>query len=112
LPIQRPIKHQAWRGGGETGQLTYLTGGDGDVVLAKKMMKIGKASDSDIVVSGLLTGKNAATISLRPNGYFFSYVGGISKPRVNEDVVSGSIKLKEYDIIQIGSAKMQFTLKK
>jgi len=99
-------------GGGETGQLTYLTGGDGDVVLAKKMMKIGKASDSDIVVSGLLTGKNAATISLRPNGYFFSYVGGISKPRVNEDVVSGSIKLKEYDIIQIGSAKMQFTLKK
>ena len=97
---------------GETGLLTYLTGGDGDVILAKKMIKIGKAADSDIVVSGILTGKNAATISLRPNGYYFSYVGGISKPRINEDVVSGSIKLKEYDIIKIGSAKMQFTYKK
>jgi len=97
---------------GDSGLLTYLTGGDGDVTLTKKMMKIGKAADSDIVVSGLLTGKNAATISLRPNGYYFSYVGGLSKPRVNDDVVSGSIKLKEYDIIQVGSAKMQFTLKK
>ncbi len=95
-----------------TGLLTYLTGGEGDFILTKKMTKIGKSEDSDIVANGFLVGKNAATISIRPDGYYFSYVEGMSKPKVNEDSVKGTIQLEEYDIIEIGSLKMQFTYKK
>lgn len=92
--------------------LSYLAGGEGEVELTKKLIKIGKDAASDIVVGGLMMGQTAATISRRPNGYFLSYVGGMSKPKVNETVVKESVKLKEFDIIDIGSLKMQFVFKK
>lgn len=91
--------------------LTYLSGGHGEVDLAKKLIKIGKNSGCDIVVSGLGIGKTAATISRRPDGYYLSYVGGLSKLRVNGEVIKESIKLKEFDVVELGSAKMQFFTK-
>jgi pSer/pThr/pTyr-binding forkhead associated (FHA) protein len=90
------------------GVLSFLAGGEGEVRLAKKLVKIGKKSSSDIVVSGLMVGETAATISKRPNGYYLSYVGGISKPKVNGETVKMSALLKEFDVIEIGSVKMQF----
>lgn len=92
--------------------LTFLAGGEGDIELTKKLVKIGKDASSDIVASGLLVSATAATISRRPNGYFLSYVGGIAKPKVNDAVIKESVKLKEFDIIEIGSVKIQFVLKK
>ena len=92
--------------------LSYLSGGEGEVELTKKLIKIGKDSASDIVVSGLMVGHTAATISKRPNGYFLSYVGGMAKPKVNETAIKESVKLKEFDTIEIGSVKLQFVLKK
>ena len=91
--------------------LTYLSGGHGEIDLAKKLIKIGKNSGCDIVVSGLGIGKTAATISRRPDGYYLSYVGGLSKLRVNGEVIKESIKLKEFDVVELGSAKMQFFTK-
>lgn len=88
--------------------LSFLAGNKGEVVLSKKLTKIGKASDSDIVVRGFTVGKTAATISKRPNGYYLSYVGGMSKPKVNKTAVTESVKLNEFDVIEIGSAKVQF----
>ncbi len=96
----------------ESAFLTFLTGGEGDLPLTKKMTKIGKSDESDIIATGFLIGKNAATISIRPDGHYLSYVEGLSKPKVNDESVKGTIKLNEYDIIQIGSVKMQFTYKK
>lgn len=90
------------------GVLSFLAGGEGEVILTKKLTKIGKDASSDIVVGGLLVGKNALTISLRPKGYYISYVGGMAKPKVNDVVVKDTVKLNEFDIIQIGSAKLQF----
>ena len=92
--------------------LSYLSGGEGDMELTKKLIKIGKDPSSDIVAGGLLIGSTAATISRRPNGYFLSYVGGMAKPKVNDVVVKESVKLKEFDIVEIGSIKLQFVLKK
>ncbi len=97
---------------GPTGLLSDLAGDMGDILLSKKILKIGKDESSDIVINGLLAGKNAATISSRPDGYYLSYVGGIAKPKINDKSIKGSIKLEEYDIIEIGSSKMQFTYKK
>ncbi len=89
------------------GVLSYLAGGEGEVELTKKLTKIGKNSSSDIVVSGLTVGQTAATISKRPDGYHLSYVGGMSKPKVNNATVKESLGLKQFDVIEIGSVKMQ-----
>ncbi len=94
-----------------TGVLTYLAGGDGEVALSKKLIKIGKDVSSDIVVSGLGVGQTAATISVRPNGYYISRVGGLSKVKVNGNSVKESVPLKEFDVIELGSVKMQFFTK-
>lgn len=90
------------------GVLSYLAGGEGEIDLAKKLIKIGKEEGADIRVSGLTVGQTAATISRRPNGYFLNYVGGLSKPKINGRAVKESTPLNEFDIIEIGSVKLQF----
>lgn len=97
--------------GKPVGVLSYLAGGEGEVELARKLIKIGKDSNSDIHVSGLTIGHTSATISKRPNGYVLSYVAGLSKPKVNGKTVKQSVALKEFDVIEIGSLKMQFFTK-
>ncbi|HOI96194.1 MAG TPA: FHA domain-containing protein [Syntrophobacter fumaroxidans] len=92
----------------EVGVLSFLAGGSGEMTLQKKLTKIGKDALSDIVVSGLLVGRTAAAVSNRPTGYYLSYVGGLAKPKVNGETVRESVKLKEFDVIEVGSAKMQF----
>ena len=94
-----------------SGVLSYLAGGDGEFELTKKLIKIGKASSCDIVVGGLMMGKTAATISKRHNGYSLAYVEGMTKPKVNGEVIKDSVMLKEFDNIEFGSVKMQFFMK-
>ena len=94
-----------------SGTLAYLSGGEGEIVLAKKLMKLGKDSASDIVVGGFGVGQTAATISMRPNGYYLSHVGGLSKVKLNGEAVKDSVLLKEFDVLELGSIKMQFFTK-
>ena len=94
-----------------TGVLSYLSGGDGEIELTKKLIKIGKASSCDIVIGGLMMGKTAVTISKRPNGYSLAFVEGMSKPKVNGETIKDSVMLKEFDNIELGSVKMQFFIK-
>ena len=91
-----------------SGYLEYLSGGQGQLDLFSKLIKIGKAPTSEIVVKGLLVGWTAATISQRPDGYYLSYAGGICKPRVNDQPIKKSVMLRDLDIIAIGSVKLQF----
>lgn len=91
--------------------LSYLAGGEGEVELTKKLIKVGKDAASDIVVGGFMVGQTAFTISRRPNGYFLNFVGGMSKPKVNNTSVKESVKLKEFDTIELGSVKLQFVFK-
>ena len=95
----------------QVGMLSYLAGGEGEVELAKKLTKIGKDASCDIIVSGLMMGKLAATISKRPQGYSLSFVGGMSKPKVNGQAVTESVMLNDFDEIELGPVKMQFVLK-
>jgi hypothetical protein len=94
-----------------TGVLSFLAGGHGELVIKKKLIKIGKEASSDIMVKGLMIGKTAATISKRPKGFYLSYVGGMAKPKVNDVAIKESVLLKEFDVIEIGSVKMQFIYK-
>jgi pSer/pThr/pTyr-binding forkhead associated (FHA) protein len=90
------------------GTLTYLAGGKGEVILARKYTTIGKHPTSDIVVKGLFIGQTAVTISQLPDGFHLCHVGGITKPKVNKKTIKQSIILKDEDIIAIGSTKLQF----
>jgi len=93
------------------GVISLLEGGTGEVKISKKVIKIGKGSFCDIVAKGFFTGKVSATISSRPKGCYLSYVSGFAKPKVNGNSVRGAVQLKEFDIIQVGSVKMQFDIK-
>jgi pSer/pThr/pTyr-binding forkhead associated (FHA) protein len=102
-PLQR--NESAW------GYLAFLAGGQGHLDLSGKLIKIGKDPASEIVVKGFWVGWTAATISRRPDGYYLSYAGGITKPRVNNQTVKKSVMLQDLDVIAIGSVKLQFFLK-
>ncbi len=93
------------------GVLTYLAGGNGKVKLNGKITKLGKHRTSDIVVKGLFVGRTSFTISRRPDVFYLSYFGGLSKPKINEKAVKQSAILKNLDIIDIGSTKLQFFIK-
>ena len=97
---------------GILGVLTYLAGGNGKIKLNGKITKLGKHHTSDIVLKGLFVGRTSVTISKRPDGFYLSYVGGLSKPKLNEKTVKQSAILKYLDIIEIGSTKLQFFTQK
>jgi pSer/pThr/pTyr-binding forkhead associated (FHA) protein len=109
-PSAPPVKSTATRQQ-PVGVLSYLAGGDGEISITKKLMKIGKDPSSDIVVNGFGVKATAATISMRPDGYYLSHVGGLTKTKVNGDAVKDSVPLKEFDIIELGSVKVQFFTK-
>lgn len=91
--------------------VTYLTGGEGRLVLKNKLIKIGRDDTADIKIKGLTLGRFAATISKRSDGYHISFVGGMARPRVNEEPIAQNQLLNDMDIIEIGPAKLQFSLK-
>jgi pSer/pThr/pTyr-binding forkhead associated (FHA) protein len=93
------------------GTLAYLSGGRGTLVLTGNLIKIGKDPASEVVAKGFGVGWAAATISRRPDGYYLSRVGGLVKPRVNSRKVDTSQRLRDLDVIDIGSVKLQFFLK-
>ena len=93
---------------GSAGGLAFLSGGSGQIKLSGEITKIGKHPESDIVIKGLWVGQTAVTISKRSDGFYLSYVGGLSKPKINDKRVKQSVILNDFDIIDIGSTKLQF----
>jgi len=92
------------------GVLTYLAGGIGQVKLTRKITTIGKDPTSDIEVTRLLMGSTAATISKTAEGFCFKYIGGLPRPRVNNQPLKKSSILNDQDIIEIGSTRLQFSI--
>ena len=90
--------------------LTFVTGGSEDYELTKKLVKLGKGEEADIRLGGLFAPKVAATISRRPTGYHLSPTGR-AKVKVNNIQIQSSHRLKEFDTIEIGPAKLQFYYK-
>ncbi|MDH4316959.1 MAG: FHA domain-containing protein [Desulfobulbaceae bacterium] len=95
---------------GQKPSLTYINGGQGKVVLEKKITTLGKSDECDIVAKGLMVGDVAAQIVAESDGYYLSYQNGFTKPSVNGQAVKGSVKLKSSDLIEIGSVTLRFRL--
>jgi pSer/pThr/pTyr-binding forkhead associated (FHA) protein len=87
---------------------TFLKGGRGYVSINSKTFKIGKCKSSDIIVKGLMVGDTAALITSIENHYYLTYQKGITKPVVNGNMIKGSVKLKNADIIKIGTTELKF----
>ena len=90
------------------GILSFLDGGNGKYICRKSITKLGKSPDSDVVVKGFMVGSTSATISRRPDGFYLSYVSGMSRPKVNEKKIKQETILNDLDIIAIGSSRLQF----
>jgi pSer/pThr/pTyr-binding forkhead associated (FHA) protein len=95
---------------GPVGTLDYLDGGLGRIELNRKITTIGTDPTSDVVIKGLLMDPTAATINKVPEGFCFNYIGGRPRPKINGAPVESSTFLAASDIIQIGSARLQFSI--
>ncbi len=93
------------------GVLMFVEGGKGEFELSQKVTKIGKSSSSDIVIRGFMVGKTAAMVVKKDKGYYLSHVKGRAKPKIYSKTITSEELLKEYDLIEIGSSKLQFLLK-
>ena len=90
--------------------LAFVSGGRGEHEIKRKLVKLGKGEEADIPIGGLFTPRVAATISRRPTGYHLSPAGR-AKVKVNGVQIGGSHRLREFDNIEIGPAKLQFYYK-
>ena len=91
-------------------KLSFLSERKEDLGLNAKPVRIGKDPQSDILVKGFAVVKTSAIINKLPDGWYINYVGGLSKPRLNNKTIKESIKLEKLDIISIGSTKLQFII--
>jgi len=96
------------------GGISIVSGGveQKDVKLTKRLTVGGKGESADIKLRGFFVGKIAFIISKRPNGFFITHSGGRSMTKVNGVAVEGQRELKDGDIIDVGSTRMQFYAKK
>ena len=94
------------------GALTILSGGTPQIIdLNKRLIRLGKGSESEVKCSGLLVGKTAALINKRPNGFFLAYAEGLKKPEVNGQVVATQVQLQDGDEIVVGNTRMTFNVR-
>ncbi|MBW1776216.1 MAG: FHA domain-containing protein [Deltaproteobacteria bacterium] len=93
---------------GFVGVLTFISGGSGELVLEKDTIRIGKSEDADVVIRGMLVGKTAAVIQKTGDGYEIRPGEGLAKPKVNFAPLKETLRLEEFDVIDIGSVKLQF----
>jgi len=90
--------------------LAFVSGGSGEHEIKRKLIKLGKGEEADIPIGGLFTPKVAATISRRPTGYHLSPTVR-AKVKVNGVQIGSSHRLREFDSIEIGPARLQFYYK-
>ena len=91
--------------------LTFLSGGSGRYDMSKSLITIGRTRRSDIVIGGFfafLAGDPAAVISKTPQHHYLNNASGWIKPKVNGQTIRGPVRLKDLDIIKIGSVVLQY----
>jgi len=93
------------------GVLSDLSDNRSEIILSKKLVKLGKDPKSDVRVRGFALAGIAATITELADGWYLSHVSGLFKPKVNKQPVKRSVKLNSLDTIEIGSTKFQFIVR-
>ena len=63
-----------------------------------------------MVVKGFLVGQTAVTITQKPEGFYLTPISGLAKLKVDGNTVKVPTLIDDLSIIEIGSAKLQFSL--
>jgi pSer/pThr/pTyr-binding forkhead associated (FHA) protein len=92
--------------------LSYMDGSNRIFPLTTSPVKIGKSSENHIQVKGLFLAKTIATINRTGKEFRLAPSEGTSRLKVNYQPVKTEIVLKEFDVIEIGSAQFQFCFQK
>mgnify|MGYP000654579420 CR=1 FL=1 len=85
-----------------------MSGGKGTLTVSGNLFTLGRDPACDLVVRGWRVGRTAATLSRRPDGWYLSYVGGFSRPRVNGRTLRAPLRLADLDVIALGGVQLQF----
>lgn len=89
----------------------FLSGEKRHLNLDKSLITIGRSNQCDIIIPGFfafLAGDPAATISKTPQHHYISSTGGWVKPKVNGQAIRGPVRLKNMDIIKVGTVILQY----
>lgn len=76
--------------------------------LKKETTLMGSGDNVDIRIKGFTVANVAVTVRRAKDGYYASFMGGLSKLRVNGNKVDGEVKLKSKDRVEIGSYMFEF----
>jgi pSer/pThr/pTyr-binding forkhead associated (FHA) protein len=90
------------------GELTFLDGSKNPLLLEKTVTTIGKDSICDIFAKGFLVGKISAEIFKRQDGFYIKPAAGKFSPKLNHQPIKTEVKLNDFDVIEIGSTRLQF----
>lgn len=88
--------------------LSYMDGSNRSFPLKKFPIRIGKSPENDIQIKGFFAGKTAAIIRQIDEEFLLAPAEGFTKPKVNYQAVRKEVVLNEFDVIEIGSVKLQF----
>jgi pSer/pThr/pTyr-binding forkhead associated (FHA) protein len=88
--------------------LSYMDGSNRSFPLKAFPIKIGKSPENHIQVKGLFVGKTTAIINRVGEEFRLVPAEGFTKPKVNYQAVKEEVILNEFDVIEVGSAKLQF----
>lgn len=91
--------------------ITFLDGSRDAIEIDKPLITIGKESICDIKVKGLFIGKVSAEILQRENIFIVKPATEKSKMKLNYKPIKAETVLKDFDVIEVGSTKMQFHIK-
>jgi predicted component of type VI protein secretion system len=91
--------------------LTFLDGTRDSFVIDKQMITIGKENTCDIKVKGLFIGNASAELLQKDEVYYVKPATPKSKVKLNYKSIKSETVLKNFDVIDVGSTKMQFHLK-
>ncbi len=88
--------------------LSYMDGSNRSFPMTTFPIKIGKAPENHIQIKGFFAGKTAAVIRRVGEEFRLAPSEGFTRPKVNYQAVKEEVVLNEFDVIEIGSTKLQF----
>ncbi|MCF8024183.1 MAG: FHA domain-containing protein [Desulfobacteraceae bacterium] len=94
--------------GSASALLSFLSKELEPVRLNKDETFLGKDQGCDIRVRGWRVDKTEAKIEKRPDGYYVCPVAGKPRIKLNYQAVKSEVKLKEFDVIELGDTMIQF----
>jgi hypothetical protein len=78
--------------------------------LENRLITIGKSDTAEIKLKGFFAPKVAAVVNRNGEGYSITSATGDKKLLVNGNPISGAYQLKPFDIVEVASLRLQFSI--